>query len=122
MKLRRERERTGDRGARFEALALAYLRRRGLTLVERNYRWRGGELDLIMRDAGLWVFVEVRYRAPGTLVSATESIGPVKQQRIMRTAQSFLMDRLGTCEVPMRFDVVAIDGDHVRWIVHAFES
>lgn len=110
------------RGARAEDRALQLLCRHGLTLVARNVRCRAGEIDLVMRDAGLWVFVEVRYRAAGALVAAADSIGPHKRRRIERTAEWFLLCRCGTSELNLRFDVVAIDGDHVRWITNVFES
>ncbi len=109
-----------------EALALAHLQARGLVLVQRNYRVargpaaRGGEIDLVMRDPrdGTLVFVEVRSRRDSRGGGAAASIGAAKQQRIVLAARHFLQ-RLPSLP-PCRFDVVAIDGERLEWIVGAF--
>ena len=110
-----------------EALALAWLQRGGLSLVQRNYRValgpraRGGEIDLVMRDRdGTLVFVEVRSRASAAQGGAAASIGAVKQQRLVRAAQHFLLQ--WPSPPPCRFDVVAIDGDRVDWLRAAFDA
>ena len=97
-----------------EDRALAYLQRQGLRLIVRNYRCRFGEIDLVMRDAGVLVFVEVRQRASARYGGAAASVGPVKQQRLWRTAEHYLM----RCpeQTACRFDLVAIDGESLRWI------
>ena len=108
-----------------EALALAFLSRQGMRLIERNYRVaagprsRGGEIDLILRDRdGTLVFVEVRSRSTTSHGGAAASIGGVKQRRIIFAAQRFLLalPQLPPC----RFDVVAIDGERIEWLQAAF--
>lgn len=113
------------RGAAAEDHALAWLLARGLKLVARNYRVargpraRGGEIDLILRDRdGTLVFVEVRQRSGSQQGGAAASIGLRKQQRLVRTAQHYLM-RLPN-PPPCRFDVLAIDGQQVQWLQAAF--
>jgi putative endonuclease len=108
-----------EQGRAWEDMALAYLERRGLVLVEANFRCKLGEIDLILRDGATLVFVEVRQRAAGAPVSAAASIGPAKIRRIIRAAQVYLQrfDRLPPC----RIDVVAIDGDDIEWITNAIE-
>jgi putative endonuclease len=108
-----------EQGRAGEDLALAWLERRGLVLVEANFRCKLGEIDLILRDGVTLVFVEVRQRAAGAPVSAAASIGPAKIRRIIRAAQVYLQrfDRLPPC----RIDVVAIDGDDIEWITNAIE-
>ena len=110
-----------------EALALAHLTRRGLTLVRRNYRVargphaRGGEIDLILRERdGTLVFVEVRRRRDLAHGGAAASVGMSKQRRLVLAARHFLagMDPLPPC----RFDVVAIDGERVEWLRAAFDA
>ena len=120
-------ERTKQRGDAAEALALAHLLRHGLSLVQRNYRVaagprsRGGEVDLILRDAdGTLVFVEVRSRRDATHGGAAASIGATKQRRLVFAATHFLR-RFGS-PPPCRFDVVAIDGAEVRWLRAAFDA
>ena len=97
-----------------EARAQRFLQQHGLTLVEKNFRCRGGEIDLIMRDQHMLVFVEVRFRKDQRFGGAAASVGPVKQQRLWRSASTYLMrfPRLPAC----RFDLVAIEGDDLHWI------
>ena len=109
------------RGFDAESRALDYLLARGLRLVERNYRVRAGELDLVMRDGAQVVFVEVRLRASGAFGGAAASVTPAKQARVRRAAQAWLAARRGTRAWPaVRFDVVALDGATVHWIPSAF--
>lgn len=110
-----------------ESLALAYLQRQGLVLVQRNYRVAGGphargaEFDLILRERdGTLVFVEVRSRSGDRHGGALASVDAFKQQRIVRAAQHYLL-RLAS-PPPCRFDVVAIDGDRLQWLKAAFDS
>lgn len=106
-------------GQGWEQRALAYLRRQGLTLVEANFRCKGGEIDLIMRDGDALVFVEVRQRADREHGGAAASITPAKIGRLVRAAQLYLqrLPRMPDC----RFDVVAIDGDELDWLRNAIE-
>ncbi len=105
-----------------EDLALAYLKARGLTLLERNFRCRMGEIDLVMRDGASIVFVEVRLRTPGAYASAAESIDAHKQKRIVAAAGLYLA---GRAEAPCRFDCVLLEharSDSIRWIKGAFDA
>jgi putative endonuclease len=112
-------------------MALAYLRKAGLALLEANYRTPGrggGEIDLIMKDKdGTLVFVEVRQRASASHGGAGASISAVKQQRIIFAARHYLM-RLNTLP-PCRFDVVLIHGElgasgapTIEWLRSAFDA
>lgn len=102
-----------------EQRALAHLREQGLRLITRNYRCKGGEIDLIMETRrGETVFVEVRVRNHGSFGGAAESVNQRKQQRLIVAAQHYLC-RLPALP-PCRFDVVAIDGDHMTWLSDAF--
>jgi putative endonuclease len=110
-----------------ELRALDHLIRQGLRLIRRNYRvaggpgTRGGEIDLILQDrGGTLVFVEVRSRANDTHGGAAASIGVMKRRRIVFAAQHYL--RSVTPTPPCRFDVVAIDGDHLEWMKAAFDA
>ena len=110
-----------------EDRALAYLQQQGLRLVQRNYRLAGGprqrgaEIDLVLRDRdGTLVFVEVRARRSSAQGGAAGSVTALKQQRIVRAAQHYLM---GLAVLPpCRFDVVAIDGDTLSWLPAAFTA
>jgi putative endonuclease len=118
---------TKTRGDAAEDRALAWLQAQGLELVHRNYRVaggpsaRGGEIDLVMRDRdGTLVFVEVRTRAGDDHGGAAASVSPAKRRRLVRTAQHYLMGLQNL--PPCRFDVLAIDGDAVEWLVAAFDE
>ena len=106
-----------------EQLAARFLTQQGLAELCRNYHCRGGEIDLIMRDGDVTVFVEVRRRRHRAFGGAAASIGPDKQRRIARTAQIYLSRTFGDCDLPVRFDVVAIDGaqSELRWLRSAFD-
>ena len=88
---------SGAVGAGFEKSAETYLRRRGLKTLERNYRCRRGEIDLVMTHGDYLVFVEVRYRASREFGDPLETITPRKQRRIIAAATHFLAanERLG---------------------------
>lgn len=109
-----ERQRIGNEG---EALAAAHLQSNGLRVIERNYRVKGGEIDLVCRDGASTVFVEVRRRAGNGFGGAAASVGSAKQRRLILAARHWLASH---GEVPCRFDVVAIDGARLEWIRNAF--
>ena len=120
---RSSRSQTGVDG---ETLALAYLQKQGLRLVERNYRVargpsrRGGEIDLILRDRdGTLVFVEVRARASADRGGAAASVTARKRASLILAAQHYLL-RLPS-PPPCRFDVLAIDGSQVEWLPGAVD-
>jgi len=110
---------TKERGDRAEARAAEHLRAAGYTLVTRNYRIKGGEIDLVARDGGVLCFVEVRSRADASHGLPEETIGRTKRRRIARAAEHYLAARR-LHDAPCRFDVVAIDGDGIRLYKDAF--
>ena len=97
-------------GRRGEALAAALLQAQGLTIVERNFRCRAGEIDLVALDGPTLVFVEVRSRRSDRLGTPFESVDPRKQARVTRVARHFLAAR-GFADREVRFDVVGIRFD-----------
>lgn len=106
-----------------EARAADLLEARGLHVVERNVRFRGGEIDLVARDGDAWVFVEVRARAGAAWGGAAASVGPHKRRRIVLAAQLYLLRRFGQRAWPAcRFDVVAFEAGEPRWIRGAFDA
>jgi putative endonuclease len=115
---------TKQAGDAAEDRALAHLRAAGLRLVERNYRTPGrggGEVDLVLREAdGTLVFVEVRRRTRAEFGGAAASVGAIKRGRIIRAARHFLLRH--PSPPPCRFDVVAVDGNHLQWLRAAFDA
>lgn len=108
-----------QRGQQYEDLALRYLLDQGLVLVERNYRCRWGELDLLMQEQSALIIVEVRYRKNATYGSAAESVTAKKQARIVAATKHYIMTY--NINQPVRFDVLAITGDALpEWVKNAF--
>jgi len=93
-----------------EDLACAELQRRGYAIVERRYRTRFGEIDIIAKDGGTLVFVEVKARMTQEFGGAAAAMTGWKQRRIARMAADYLARR-HLIDCPCRFDVVAIDFD-----------
>lgn len=110
------------RGAAVEAAAERLLCDAGLRVLARNARYRGGELDRVMDDAGTVVFVEVRYRAGAAFGGGATSVDARKQARLVLAAQLFLQAHADLAEWPCRFDVVEASGEPPRlnWLRDAF--
>lgn len=106
-------------GALAEEQAARFLAAQGLKILARNYRCRGGEIDLICRDGATLVFVEVRLRTNRAFGGAAASITPAKQRRIALAANHYLAGKpLPAC----RFDAVLLDGAGIDWIRSAFDA
>ena len=110
-------------GQYYENRALAFLKQQGLTLVERNARNRGGEIDLIMRDNTGWVFVEVRFRKNCDYGDALLSVNWRKRRKLLAAAKYWLSQRQESFETSAcRFDICAITGNQLDWIQNAFNE
>jgi len=114
-----------EQGQQAEQAAADYLTKSGLQLIERNYRCRSGEIDLILSSGTYLVFVEVRYRKRMDYGGAAASVDRRKQRKLLNTAQHYLQQRQCTNR-PCRFDVVAVTPDSngnlsCDWITNAFE-
>ena len=116
-----ERKKRGDRGEDAVAAALA---RKGFRLLERQYRCRWGEIDLIVRSPeGTVCFVEVKTRSSQAIASPREAVTAAKQRKLRNAALCYLAQTGLDC--PCRFDVAEVwareDGWHVKYIMSAFE-
>ncbi len=113
-------------GENAEARACDYLRQQGLQLLERNYRCRQGEIDLIMRHGDYTVFVEVRYRRDTRFCSGAETVDRRKQQKLVNAASHYLQRHRRLAQQPARFDVISMsrqaDAVHIEWIQDAFQT
>ncbi len=111
-------------GADAEQAAAHHLQQQGLTLIDRNYRFKGGEIDLILLQRQLLIFVEVRLRNNRHYGSGADSVTRSKQQRIANTARHYLQNHPRYQEHEIRFDVVAATATegryHFDWIQEAF--
>lgn len=123
--VRTPRQRAGDAA---EQAACAHLMAAGCTIVERNARFREGELDIVARDgAGTLLFVEVRLRSGSRFGGAGASVDAFKQRRLVKAAQHWLLAHYGDGGArgrawpPCRFDVITADAGGVTdWIRDAF--
>ena len=107
------------RGAWGEAVAAAYLRKKGYRIVQQNFSTRFGEIDLIVQDARYIVFVEVKTRKSDRFGAAREAVDLHKQRRLIATAEQWL--QRNPTNLQPRFDVVEIYGEEdppVRSIEH----
>ncbi len=108
------------RGAAAEQYAADYIAAQGLKLVERNWRCRFGEIDLIARDGKTLVFIEVRSRTNLNFGGAASSIQYRKQEKLIRTAQTYLQSISPL--PPCRFDAICIDGDQLVWLKDCIQA
>lgn len=119
-------ENTTVLGRRAEDVACQHLEAHGLRLLERNYRCRAGEIDLVMLDGATLVLVEVRSRSTSAHGDAASTVGARKQRRFIRAARHLLLTRPDYRRLAARFDVVAIDSGgsgeppRITWIRDAF--
>ncbi|MDH5435130.1 MAG: YraN family protein [Gammaproteobacteria bacterium] len=112
-------------GKMAEDSALSYLQKKGLKLIERNFNSTYGEIDLVMNENKVTVFVEVRYRKNTTYGSAADTVDYRKQSKLASTAMFYLQKNKPAAKRPCRFDVVSITGHpeqgDIQWIPNAFE-
>lgn len=109
-------------GTAYEQKAARYLTSQGLRILEMNYRTRNGEIDIIAKEpGGAVVFTEVKFRSYADAGSPEEAVDFAKQQNICRVCDYYRMQHHMNADMPIRFDVVAVEGDRIRWIQNAFE-
>ena len=107
-------------GAQKEEEVCAHLLSEGVHILERNFRCRQGEIDVIGYDGGYLVFFEVKYRRTPNKGNAAQAVGTAKQRKICRVADYYrCLHRYGE-DTWVRYDVVAIQGGQIRWIRNAF--
>lgn len=109
-----------ETGRCYEEQVTAFLEKQGFRILERNFRCREGEIDIIARDGAYLVFVEVKYRRSKTAGIALEAIDTRKIARIRRVARFYLYRKRYPEETPCRFDAAGIDGEQITYIKNAF--
>ena len=109
-----------ETGRQAEELAASFLQAKGLSIVEKNFRAKVGEIDIVAKDGEELVFVEVRARASRDFGGAAASVGGAKRRKLIRAARVWLAARGwdGAC----RFDVVAVDGGNLEHLPAAFDA
>lgn len=107
-------------GSIYEEKIAAFLKQNGFVILERNYRCKQGEIDIVARDGKYFVFVEVKYRATEAAGFSLEAIDRRKALRIRNAAVYYLYSHHLSEETPCRFDAAGIDGDEITYIKNAF--
>ncbi|MBO4347613.1 MAG: YraN family protein [Lachnospiraceae bacterium] len=108
-------------GSEYENLSCEYLNKHGLKILERNFRCRIGEIDIIAKDGDYYVFIEVKYRLSDEKGLACEAVDRRKQRKICKVSDYYrLIKELGEF-TPVRFDVITITGREINWYKNAFE-
>lgn len=120
MKSREKKINKRQTGQEQENRAAVYLTERGYKILERNYRCRMGEIDLIAFHQGYLVFVEVKYRRGNRAGRPEEAVDFRKQKKISQTATWYLKEKGLSLDTPCRFDVVAITPEEIRVFPDAF--
>jgi len=115
-----ERESTRAIGRDGEEIAAEYLRNNGYRIVEKNYKNRFGEIDVIAKDGNTVVFIEVKTRNTPSYGTPSSAVDSKKQQRIGKVAVTYLTKK-GLTQHPIRFDVVSICDGEIEVIRDAFE-
>ena len=115
---------TTPKGRGGEDEAARFLEGNGLTVVARNVRVGGGEIDLVAGDGGTVVFVEVKWRRDASRGAPAEAVTPLKRRRLLSAARAWLAENPSDARREVRFDVVAIEGDAgtIDWIRGAFDA
>lgn len=122
---RRPEERTAA-GRDAESLVCEHIEKEGTRVVARNFRGRGGEIDIVARDGDVLVFVEVRFREEGDFGAPEETVTPVKRSRIASAARAYLSTISPADWKEARFDVAAVEGSGpaavIRYYRNAFDA
>ncbi len=103
-----------------EEKAANYLVKQGMKILEKNYRCRYGEVDIIAKEKDTLVFVEVKTRKSSTYLSPFLAVNKHKQLQISKVALHYLLEKK-LKEIPCRFDVVTVVDEQIQWIKGAFE-
>lgn len=107
-------------GSKYEDMAVSFLEANGVKIIERNFRSRFGEIDIVGHDGSYYIFCEVKYRKTGTAGDPAMAVDVKKQYRISRVADYFRVYRKLKDTDNVRFDVIAILGEMIEWYKNAF--
>ena len=108
-------------GTKKEEAACKYLEQNGVRIIEHNFRCRQGEIDLVGMHQGILVFVEVKFRQTSECGKPEEAVDEHKQKRICRTAAYYVHTHPFFMQNSVRYDVVAMEKEEIRWYPAAFE-
>lgn len=108
-------------GTKYEEKAEQFLKKQGIRIITKNFRCKQGEIDLVGVDGNCLVFIEVKYRATNNAGEPEDAVDIYKQKKICRVAEYFLYTHPHYANQMIRYDVIAIAGEEIRWHKAAFE-
>ncbi|MBR5421902.1 MAG: YraN family protein [Lachnospiraceae bacterium] len=111
---------TRSKGTEMEKKAEQYLAQEEVWILAHNFRCRFGEVDLVGKDGDYLVFFEVKYRSSDQSGDAAEAVNARKQKKICQVADFYRGRHVDLAKLSVRFDVLAIEGEEIRWIKDAF--
>lgn len=109
-------------GKEKEEAACEYLREKGYQILAVNYRSRYSEIDIVAKDGEVLVFVEVKYRKSDVCGESAYAVGSKKIRNISRCAGYYIYRERISPDIPVRFDVIAMDGNHIEHVKNAFDA
>lgn len=104
-----------------EDIAMMFLTKQGVEILERNYRIKGGEIDIIYKDGDYLSFAEVKYRSSDAFGQAYEAVDYAKRKRICKASRVYLYSKHIPENVYIRYDVISIMDKEVTWYKNAFD-
>ncbi len=116
--LRKPAKKIGDQA---EDYACDYLQKKNIAILQRNFRFKTGEIDIIAKDKNTILFIEVKFRKSIHFGEPFEFVTPQKQHKIIQTAQLYLQKNNKLADHDCRFDVISIHNDKLTWLKNAFE-
>lgn len=108
------------RGTYYEQASIRWLEEKGYRIIDKNFRCKFGEIDIIAMDGDVLVFIEVKYRSTFKSGAPWEAVGLMKQHRICQCAKWYIMSKHLSLSAPMRFDVISISGSDITHFKNAF--
>lgn len=107
-------------GSVFEDIAVTYLLKHDFQILERNYRCKIGEIDIVAKKNHILHFIEIKYRKDETYGNAVYSVTKKKQEKIYRIAECYLLEHMIRPNISISFDVLAITGNDVNYIENCY--
>lgn len=111
-----------EKGREKEDLVCRYLEQKGYRIMAKNYWCRQAEIDIVAMDGGELVFVEVKYRKNEKFGGGLSAVSPKKIRNICKCARYYMYREDIDPDMPVRFDVIAVDGDRITHLDNAFET
>ena len=112
---------TREIGTKYESVAAEYLEKKGYVILERNFRGRAAEADIVAKDGDTYVFVEVKYRESSASGHPLEAVTYAKQKKVSAAAVYYMsIHKLAPDATSIRFDVIGIKGEEITHIENAF--